>query len=70
MQERILVVNPNSTEAVTRGMDEACERLRMSGGPAIECVTLAETKDHLNWELLALVAEKVKGPESKVIQEA
>jgi hypothetical protein len=25
---------------------------------------------HLNWELLALVAEKVKGPESKIIQEA
>jgi rubrerythrin len=37
---------------------------------AAECVVEAETKDHLNWELLALVAEKSKGPESKVIQEA
>ena len=37
---------------------------------ATECVVEAETKDHLNWELLALFAEKVKGPESKVIQEA
>ena len=39
---RILVVNPNSTEAITRGIDAACEPLRMAGGPAIECVTLAE----------------------------
>ena len=39
---RILVVNPNSTEAVTRGIDAACEPLRMDGGPAIECVTLKE----------------------------
>jgi hypothetical protein len=37
---------------------------------AAECVVEAETKDHLNWELLGLVAEKVKGPESKIIEEA
>jgi allantoin racemase len=39
---RILVINPNSTEAVTRGIDEACEPLRMPGGPGIDCVTLKE----------------------------
>src|SRR6478609_4698845 len=39
---RILVINPNSTEAVTRGIDEAVEPLRMPGGPAIDCVTLKE----------------------------
>ena len=39
---RILVINPNSTEAVTRGIDEACAPLRMAGGPAIEAVTLKE----------------------------
>ena len=38
----ILVINPNSTEAVTRGIDDACEPLRMPGGPAIDCVTLKE----------------------------
>lgn len=38
----ILVINPNSTEAVTRGIDEACAPLRMPGGPAIDCVTLKE----------------------------
>ena len=42
MTERILVINPNSTEAVTRGIDEACAPLRMPGGPAIESVTLKE----------------------------
>jgi Asp/Glu/hydantoin racemase len=40
--DTILVINPNSTEAVTRGIDEACAPLRMAGGPAIECVTLKE----------------------------
>ena len=40
--DKILVINPNSTEAVTRGIDDACAPLRMPGGPAIECVTLKE----------------------------
>ena len=42
MTDVILVINPNSTEAVTRGIDEACGPLRMPGGPDIECVTLKE----------------------------
>ena len=42
MVDRILVINPNSTEAVTRGIDEACAPLRMAGGPEIDCVTLKE----------------------------
>ena len=41
---RILVINPNSTEAVTRGIDEAVEPLRIPGGPAIDCVTLKEAR--------------------------
>jgi len=40
--DKILVINPNSTEAVTRGIDEACAPLRMPGGPQIECATLKE----------------------------
>ena len=40
--DRILVINPNSTEAVTRGIDEAMAPLRSPGGPQIECVTLRE----------------------------
>jgi Asp/Glu/hydantoin racemase len=42
MSDRILVINPNSTEAVTRGIDTAMDPLRMQGGPAIECVTLTD----------------------------
>jgi hypothetical protein len=37
---------------------------------AAECVVEAETKDHLNWELLALLAEKEKGSVAKILQEA
>lgn len=37
---------------------------------AAECVVLAETKDHQNWELIGRVAEKAKGPEAKVLRAA
>ena len=39
----ILVVNPNSDEAVTRALSVAVEPFRAKGGPAIECVTIAES---------------------------
>jgi allantoin racemase len=64
---RILVINPNSTEAVTRGIDQAVEPLRMAGGPAIDCVTLKEgppgieTQQHVDSvvsPLLKLVRER------------
>ena len=37
---------------------------------AAECVTLAETKDHLNWELIGEVAKKAKGEEAKALKAA
>src|ERR1700747_1233685 len=42
MAESIVVINPNSTVAVTTAMDEGLAPLRIAGGPAIECLTLAE----------------------------
>jgi Asp/Glu/hydantoin racemase len=42
MTPSILVINPNCTEAMTRGIDDACAPLRMAGGPAIETATLKE----------------------------
>jgi Asp/Glu/hydantoin racemase len=42
MSGTIFVINPNSTEAVTAGIDKAVEPLRSSDGPAISCLTLAE----------------------------
>jgi len=69
MADRILVINPNSTEAVTRGIDEACAPLRMPGGPGIDCVTLKEgppgieTQQHVDGvisPLLSLVSKNEK----------
>jgi rubrerythrin len=46
------------------------------GGPdaaqlvAAECVVLAETKDHQNWELLGEVAKSLKGEQAKALKEA
>jgi Asp/Glu/hydantoin racemase len=59
--DKILVINPNSTEAVTRGIDEACAPLRMPGGPQIECATLKdgppgiETQQHVDSVISPLI---------------
>jgi rubrerythrin len=59
-------------ESLVKAMEMALE----SGKPeaaqivAAECVVEAETKDHLNWELLGLVAEKSKGEDHKVLKDA
>ena len=58
----ILVVNPNSTESMTRVIDEACAPLRMAGGPAIETATLKEgppgieTQQHVDGLIPPLVS--------------
>jgi allantoin racemase len=41
-RRRIRVVNPNSNETVTRGLDAALAALRFENGPEIVCSTLAE----------------------------
>jgi rubrerythrin len=37
---------------------------------AAECVVLAETKDHLNWELIGELAKKAKGEKGAALKEA
>ena len=37
---------------------------------AAECVTLAETKDHLNWELIGEVVSRLTGEPAKVLRAA
>ena len=37
---------------------------------AAECVVLAETKDHLNWELIGEAAKKLKGDAAKTLKAA
>jgi hypothetical protein len=55
---------------------KAMEMAQQSGKPeaaqivAAECVVEAETKDHLNWELIGEAAKKIKGEEGKVLKEA
>jgi len=55
---------------------KAMEMALQSGQPAAaqlvaaECVTLAETKDHLNWELMGEAAKQLKGEEAKTLKEA
>jgi rubrerythrin len=50
--------------ALKAGPPEAAELV------AAECVTLAETKDHLNWELLSEVVTRLKGDEAKALKAA
>lgn len=37
---------------------------------AAECVVMAESKDHMNWELIGRVAEKAKGAQKKALKSA
>jgi hypothetical protein len=37
---------------------------------ACECVVLAETKDHLDWELIGKCAENLKGPKAEALKSA
>ena len=55
---------------------EAMEMALESGPPeaaelvAAECVVLAETKDHLDWELIGMLAGKAKGAVAQALREA
>lgn len=57
---RILVINPNSNDDVTKGFSEVLDPLRLPGGPDIECVTLSEgpfgieTQEHVESVTLPL----------------
>lgn len=42
MRDTLYVINPNSSQAVTDGIDSAMAPLRRADGPRIECVTLAD----------------------------
>lgn len=50
--------------ALAEGPPEAAELV------ATECVTLAETKDHLNWELIGEAAGRVTGEQGKALKSA
>jgi Asp/Glu/hydantoin racemase len=60
LRRRILVVNPNSNEVVTRNLAEALMPITFDDGPEIECVTLKEgpygieTQEHVESVTLPL----------------
>ncbi|MEM8729088.1 MAG: aspartate/glutamate racemase family protein [Pseudomonadota bacterium] len=62
MSGPILVINPNSNQAVTDGLDRTLDPFRAKGGAAIECVTLAdgpfgiESQAHADQVIVPLVA--------------
>jgi hypothetical protein len=55
---------------------EAMKMAKAAGKPAAaelvacECVVLAETKDHLDWELIGRCSEQFKGAAAEALQEA
>jgi len=61
---------------IGQSLVQAMEMAMQAGDPAAaqlvaaECVTHAETKDHLNWELIGEVSKKLKGDEAKALKEA
>lgn len=61
---------------IGQSLVEAMEMALQGGNPAAaqivaaECVVEAETKDHLNWELIGQIAEKTQGEDSKSLKEA
>lgn len=63
MNQPLYIINPNSTQAVTDGIDAALAPLRMSGGPEIRCITLKEgppgiqTQQHIDGLIMPLCAQ-------------
>ncbi len=61
---------------IGKSLVEAMEKAKAAGNPeaaelvAAECVVLAETKDHQNWELIGHIAEMASGPATKILKQA
>jgi rubrerythrin len=59
-------------ESLVKAMEMALEGGKPEAAQivAAECVVLAETKDHLNWELIGELAKKAKGEKGSALKEA
>jgi rubrerythrin len=59
-------------ESLVKAMEMALEAGKPAAAQlvAAECVVLAETKDHLNWELIGELAKKAKGEQGSALKEA
>lgn len=59
-------------QALVKAMEKAQEDLEPAAAQlvAAECVVDAETKDHLDWELLAEAAKELEGEEARILKKA
>src|ERR1043165_6498709 len=59
-------------ESLVKAMEMALEEVEPDAAQilAAECVVLAETKDHMNWELIGEAAKKAKADVAKVLKAA
>jgi rubrerythrin len=59
-------------ESLVKAMEMALEAGKPEAAQlvAAECIVLAETKDHLNWELIGELAKKAKGDTGSALKEA
>jgi len=62
---------------IGQSLVQAMALAREGGGPpeaaqlvAAECVVNAETKDHMNWELIGRLAQELSGKEAEVLKKA
>ena len=71
MTERILIINPNSTQEITDHMSAALEAFRFPGGPQLVCETLRsgppgiETQAHVDAATANLIEWFEQAPERK-----
>jgi hypothetical protein len=76
LDETIMTPGRKVVGHIGRSLVQAMEMAKADGNAdaaqivAGECVTLAETKDHLNWDLIGHLAAKGKGDETAVLGSA
>ena len=71
---------PSPGRAIVRGLGsalvDAMKSAKAAGNAtaaqlvACECIVLAETKDHMHWELLTKCAERLRGAQKQALEEA
>jgi hypothetical protein len=59
-------------QALLKAMEMALDAAKPEAAQVVaaECIVLAETKDHLNWELIGELAKKAKGDTRSALKEA
>lgn len=76
LDAQAIVPDAKIVSHIGESLVNAMNMAKQSGTPeaaqlvACECVVFAETKDHLNWELLSKCAEEAEGEEREILMAA